>query len=112
MPVLLGSKCSSCGYVSYPKKIACPRCGTKTMKEERLSGRAKLYSYTVTYVGQPGVKVPYVLGMVDLVEGPRVLAQIAGIGGEYRKLHLGMEMQSAQDRKGFDRRRVVFKPIR
>jgi uncharacterized OB-fold protein len=52
-----------------------------------------LYSYTIVRIppaGWPG-NVPYVLGQVELPQGPQVLAEV--IGCEYDDLEIGMQVE-------------------
>ena len=43
-----------------------------------LSRQGKLYSFADIYVGQPGMKTPYIIGYVDLPENIRIFAQLEG----------------------------------
>lgn len=92
-PHLIGARCESCGQVFFPKKVQCPKCSSKKMKEGPLSNRGKLYTYTVIHQAPPGYlgKVPYIVGKVELPEGERVLAPI--VQTEASKLRIGMEME-------------------
>jgi uncharacterized OB-fold protein len=53
-----------------------------------LSVTGTLYTYTVVRQSTPAFEVPYVLGYVDLPEGVRVMAQIAGC--EPEEVQIGM----------------------
>ena len=68
---LIGSKCTNCGDVFFPKRDFCYGCGEARMKETPLSSKGKLYTWTIVRQDPPGalVKAPYVLGRIQLPEG-------------------------------------------
>lgn len=72
---LIGGRCTGCGRVAYPRRIACRECGSKSA-EVNLSGRADLYSYTTVRVAPSGFEAPYVLAYAVMDEGPRALVRI------------------------------------
>ncbi|WP_222920243.1 OB-fold domain-containing protein [Natrinema sp. SYSU A 869] len=62
----------------YPRAI-CTSCGDEDPPFEVSEGVGTIYTYTVCHVpGEPGFgdRTPYVVGAIDLVEGPRLLALI------------------------------------
>ncbi len=75
---LEAAKCSSCQHISFPKRLLCPECGSKEFGTMNLSGKGKLVTYTITHVAPEGFgdQVPYAVGIVDLDDGIRVMAQI------------------------------------
>ncbi len=76
--VLLGSSCRQCGVCVFGSAAFCQSCTAGDMTPVELSRQGVLYSYTIVRVppaGWPG-QVPYVLGQVEMPEGPHVLAEI------------------------------------
>ncbi|MSQ07435.1 MAG: hypothetical protein EXR54_08315 [Dehalococcoidia bacterium] len=76
--VLLGSCCRQCGICVFGSASFCQSCTGGDLATVELSGQGILYSYTIVRVppaGWPG-PVPYILGQVELSEGPHVLAEI------------------------------------
>jgi uncharacterized OB-fold protein len=73
---LLGAKCTGCGTLAFPALTACPDCDGGDFVAAPLPAAGNLYSYSVVHMGQKGVDVPYVVGYVDLREGPRVFGRI------------------------------------
>ena len=74
-PLLIGSKCLSCGEIYFPKKEKgwCIQCQKKSLEDVKLSRKGKIASFTVV-MQQPGGgfykgPVPYAYGCVDLPEG-------------------------------------------
>ena len=68
---LESSKCKQCGYISFPKRIVCPECGTTEFENIILSGKGKLVTYTIIRVAPEGFgdQAPYAIGIVELDEG-------------------------------------------
>jgi len=48
-----------------------------------LSRKGKLYSATDIFIGQAGMKTPYIFGYVDLPEDLRILCQLEGDTGSF-----------------------------
>lgn len=85
--------CSRCSeWIWYPKPW-CPNCGRRDKIEWRnLSGKGKIYSFTVirqVIDNSPSFQseVPFLLGLVELEEGPRIYSSITDI--EVDKLAIG-----------------------
>lgn len=77
-PYLKGYRCKACGQLDFPKLSLCPNCWGEEFEVVPLSRRGKLYSFSDIYVGQAGMKPPYVFGYVDLPENLRIFAQLEG----------------------------------
>ncbi|MDP6550320.1 MAG: OB-fold domain-containing protein [Dehalococcoidia bacterium] len=76
--VLLGFRCRDCGGHVFGPATYCQGCTPTELEPVELSKRGILYSYTVVRIPSPGWPgpVPYVLGQVELPEGPQVLAEV------------------------------------
>ena len=61
----------------YPRNT-CPHCMAVDIAWVTATGEGTLYSYTVIHRPPPGVDctVPYAVGLVDLVEGVRLMVQL------------------------------------
>lgn len=72
---LIGSRCTGCGEVFFPKKENdfCPHCQNRGMEECLLSNEATIQSYTVVHQLPAGGfykgPVPYSYGIVRLPDG-------------------------------------------
>ena len=111
--VLLGMRCEACGVCVFGPATFCQACTSPDLAHVELASEGTLFSYTIVRVPPPGWPgpVPYVLGEVELPEGPHVLAEV--IGCPHDKLSLGMPVQLAfqtvvTDGDG-DTARVVYK---
>ena len=77
--VLVVPKCTECGRTFWHPRPRCPHCGSERVDWIRASGRGTVHTYTV--VRQSGdpyfkTKVPYVVAMIDLDEGVRIMTNI------------------------------------
>jgi uncharacterized OB-fold protein len=92
-PILVGSKCKSCGQIYFPKKRVCPKCMTiDEMEEVELSRRGKIYSYTIAHVG-PLEYAPYAFGFVELPEGISIFTHFTDCEPFEKKLKIDMEVE-------------------
>ena len=83
---LIGSRCACNQTVSVPPRSFCPECSECEMEWVELSGKGKLLTFTIVYIGLSSMiaagfdrKKPYCVGIVELVEGPRISAMITGV---------------------------------
>ena len=86
-PTLLGSRCTSCGTVFFPKAEGfCknPACSGEAFEEIPLARRGRVWSYTDAqyqppppYLPASDPYVPFALAAVELPEGLVVLGQLA-----------------------------------
>lgn len=90
---LTGFKCLKCNTIYYPKKYFCS-CGHQEFQEINLSGQGKLLSFT-QITTPPTIfanQAPYCIGLIELKEGPKLIAQLADI--ELKNLKIGLKVQS------------------
>lgn len=114
---LIGSRCGSCGYVSFPKRLICPAClRENTMEEIPLSRKGQIYSYTVQHIALPGFQAPYVVARVELPEGPKIYSLITGCKPVEGALEIGDEVELVigkikEDEKGNEVIGYLFRPV-
>ncbi|MGQ9479439.1 MAG: Zn-ribbon domain-containing OB-fold protein [Thermoproteota archaeon] len=92
---LLGTYCENCNGTFFPPRKVCPRCRRKgKTREIEFSGRGKVYSYTVIHVGSKTFEkyTPYVVALIQLEEGPRIISQIIDCKPE--DVYIGMEVEA------------------
>lgn len=79
-------RCSHCGHHVYPPTGACTSCWSFALGWELIAGRGTVYSYSEHHRAGPGFgdRVPYVIALVDLVEGVRLMGQVLGRVDEVR----------------------------
>jgi uncharacterized OB-fold protein len=82
----MGSRCTRCGAVFLPPMTICAHCRATAMEWVELSGKGMLAGFTVIGSGPNfmlkagfGRDNPYVSGIVELAEGPKISARILGV---------------------------------
>jgi uncharacterized OB-fold protein len=79
---LVMQRCKRCSsYVWYPREL-CTSCLGSDLEWVKMSGKGRLYSYTVIYQPASPVfrdDVPYVFAMIQLDEGPRMVANLIDV---------------------------------
>jgi len=78
---LVGTECPKCKGVYFPPRSVCPTCRRASvgkMRPRQLAGRGKILTFTVVHQPADGfeLQVPYVMAIVELDEGCRVMTQI------------------------------------
>ncbi len=70
-------RCGECGLLRHPPGPMCPRCGAARPEYQVASGRGEIYSFVVHHhPAVPGRKPPFVIALVELEEGVRVLGEL------------------------------------
>ena len=78
---LLIRRCTSCGKHHFPPRFLCPTCWSEDLEWTKSSGQGVVYTVTVMHrapMPMFATRVPYVVALVDLDEGPRMMANIVG----------------------------------
>ncbi|HSR55089.1 MAG TPA: Zn-ribbon domain-containing OB-fold protein [Alphaproteobacteria bacterium] len=78
-------KCVSCGHHRFPPAAHCPECLSADHEWVEASGKGRVFSF-VTFQrlynkGWEG-EIPYVVALIELDEGPRLLSNVTGIAPE------------------------------
>jgi uncharacterized OB-fold protein len=92
-------RCQVCGPTYFPPQPHCPRCGSDDVEVIRASGRGTLYSYVISHLAAPGFEAPYVIAVVELEEGPRLLTNIVEVAPDPDRLPLDLPLE------------VVYQPV-
>jgi hypothetical protein len=79
---LVVQECRACREVWHPPLPRCPHCHAPDPGWRQASGDGTIYTYTV--VRHPthfafAAKVPYVLAIIELTEGPRLVTALTGV---------------------------------
>jgi uncharacterized OB-fold protein len=119
-PVLLGSRCATCGTTYFPPTSGyCrnPSCDGEEFETAELSRRGTVWSYTdaryqppAPYVARTEPFQPFALAAVELPEGITVLGQVAdGYGVD--DLRVGAEVELVVEPLDEDRAIWKWKPV-
>lgn len=96
---LIHQYCGSCGQAQFYPRALCARCGAGALEWRPSKGLGTIYTYTVNFrAPNPSFAsdVPYVIALVDLDEGIRMMLNVKGCPPE--AVRIGMRI------------RVVFEP--
>ena len=88
-------RCRACGrHVFYPRG-ACPHCFSADLEWRRVSGRGTLHTFTVVQRGQRGFPLgpPYVIAIVELDEGARLMTNLVDVEPDPEKIRIGMPVE-------------------
>jgi uncharacterized OB-fold protein len=88
--------CGDCNALIFYPRRECPECWSTNLDWKKASGKATLYSFSVTYEGVEEMFIddlPIVLAWVDLEEGIRMTTNIIDCDPE--DVHIGMELEVA-----------------
>ncbi len=75
-------KCDACGKFWHPPTQTCPHCLSPNFTFTQVSGRGKVFSFVTFHrLYHPAFEseLPYVVALVELEEGPRLISNIVGI---------------------------------
>jgi uncharacterized protein len=95
---LVLKKCAKCGNIDQPPYLFCTECMSDEHEWIEASGKGTLYAYAINSFGVPFPfwdDMPYVLGIVDLDEGVRIISNI--VECDHEKLRNGMELEVVFD---------------
>jgi uncharacterized OB-fold protein len=88
--------CSTCNALQAYPKPWCSECGSEKLSWKELSGKGTVYSYTVprqVVDNSPAFeeRLPFVVAVVQLEEGPRLISNIVGLPPE--EIRIGMKVK-------------------
>lgn len=99
--VLLGGRSRSTGRTHFPLALVCPYTGADDVDAVELPTEGVLWGWTSVTGAPPGYlgEVPYVLGVVELTDGLRVVGRIVGADpdGDRTPLRHGQPMEVCTD---------------
>jgi uncharacterized OB-fold protein len=78
---LVTQRCRSCGRIWHPPLPACPHCHSTDIGWREVRGDGTVYTFTVVRHATHAAladRVPYVVAIVELAEGPRLVTGITG----------------------------------
>ena len=78
---LLIRRCDGCGQTHFMPRHLCPACWSDDLRWVEATGRGTVHSFTIIRrapLAAFAPRVPYVVALIDLEEGPRMMANILG----------------------------------
>lgn len=116
-PKFLATKCEQCGEFFFPRRQVCAKCLSEKTTAVELNGTGTLYSYTFVHLplfGSTNLEHMdgYGVGQIDLPEGPRIQAPLAG---KREQFQIGMpveaELDTLREDGGRDIVIIRFRPV-
>lgn len=88
--------CDACGrWIYYPRAL-CPSCGGGELTQRTASGAGSVYSFTVARrAPHPALAdaVPYIVALIDLAEGARMLAWLVDCAPESAAIGMAVQFE-------------------
>ncbi len=102
-------RCASCGALRHPPRPMCPGCAAVEWDTVRASGRGRVHSYVLPHHPRlPAFPEPYVVVLVDLEEGTRLVSNLVGCPPE--SVRIGMAVELAVTRVDDELALPLFRP--
>jgi uncharacterized OB-fold protein len=92
-------RCNACGAFRHPPSPICQNCLSDQNEWVAASGRGTLYTYAVVRqaLGRGWEeKVPYIVAVIELDEGPRFLSNLIDIEPEAVQIGMPVEVTYAE----------------
>ena len=93
-------RCAECGELRHPPGPMCPRCHATKRDHVAAQGRGVVHSHVVHHHPPvPGLRSPYVVALVELEEGVRMVGNLLGCPPEdvYVGMPVELEFQRMDD---------------
>jgi uncharacterized OB-fold protein len=93
---LMLPKCGACGHVFFYPRVLCPRCHAGDIGWIQASGRGTLHAFEIGYQAFSKawkVKPPWVLAMVELAEGPRLMTNLINVAPDPKVIRCDMPVR-------------------
>lgn len=88
--------CKACRRGIHYPRIQCPHCLGQELEWRESTGRGMLYAFTIVHRHADPyfqAQTPYVVGLVELEEGVRLMSNIVGVESSPDKVRIGMKLQ-------------------
>src|SRR5215467_5906825 len=95
------------------QKLMLPRCHASDIEWFQASGRGKLFSFEIgyqTFNKAFKVKPPFVLAMIELEEGPRMMSNLIGIEPDPKKIRCDMPVEVVFEKQTDEITLPLFRP--
>jgi uncharacterized OB-fold protein len=91
-------KCKDCGHIDHPPYLYCTNCSSDNSEWVEASGKGRLLAYAVNTYMVPFPfwdDMPYVVAMIELDEGVRMISNI--VECNHNELKNGMDLEVVFD---------------
>ena len=109
---LVLQRCSACQTFRYHPMPGCPTCGSPQFTWEEVEQRGEVANYTVVHASlNPAFEAPYVIIVVDLACGARMLSRLVGCDPSAAVVGMAVEVVW-EDLPAADTSIPAFRPAR
>lgn len=86
-------RCGDCDHVYFPARPFCPACSSRHVSWFTASGKGTLFSYVINHRAPPGFEAPYIIAVVQLEEGPRMMSNLVDCPQTPEAIELDMPLE-------------------
>ncbi|MEL7156514.1 MAG: OB-fold domain-containing protein [Actinomycetota bacterium] len=101
-PHLQANECTSCGARYFDRRNACASCFATDFKPVTVANDGILRSFTIVAHAAPGVKTPFVAGVIETSDGTSVRGNVINTDPDPDHVSLGMSVRLATYSMGTD----------
>ena len=109
---LVLQRCRACGEHQFYPRLVCMACGGDALDWTEASGRGTLQTFTLIRRAVSAAfeaDVPYVVGLVELDEGPTMMTNVLAADAE--ALEIGQRVRVTFERRGAELSVPQFEPV-
>lgn len=106
-------RCVSCAQGVFYPRTGCPGCGSRTLEWITTAGRGTVHAFTIAHRGVPAAfkgSAPYVVAMVELEEGARLMTNLVDVEPSPEAVRIGMAVEAVFEDVTDTVTLVMFKP--
>jgi len=92
---LVIQRCNDCRqHYFYPRPL-CPHCLSRNVEWTQVSGRGRLHTFVINHRPPRNfpVPAPFIIGIVELDEGPRLMSNIVGVAADPNAVRCDMPVE-------------------
>jgi uncharacterized OB-fold protein len=93
---LMLPRCGECRQAFFYPRILCPRCHSRRIEWFQASGKGRLHSFGIghqSFNKAFKASTPYVLAMIELEEGPRMMSNLINVVADPAAIACDMPVQ-------------------
>ncbi len=110
---LMLPKCDDCSKTHFYPRVVCPHCHSRNISWIQASGKGKLFSFQIAHRSlNPAfkVKLPCVLALIELEEGPRMMSNLINIEPDPNVVKCDMPVEVVFEKQTDDITLSLFQP--
>lgn len=104
-------RCNACAHAIFYPRALCPHCFSEQLSWFVATGKGTIYSYTVAHqaFGMFAEETPFIVALVELEEGARMMTRIVGAPRE--RVTVGAPVQVTFEAVGEDMTLPYFRLV-